>query len=246
MTNHGNRPLVICSIDLESAPDPRAEGLLPASQVPRSSSAALHQIAAAATLVAREEGDGAWVVEALSSLDQPDVDEFGILLGLDDALADVAGRGGEICSWNGLRHDMPLIRRRIARHWAFPLEGLASGLELLHRDMMLATGRHPGEWMKLREACAAAGFTCTPDVPKNQAATAKSPRVRKCEVDATATFLLRLHALALERRDRRPLVEGWSALIRYIEAERPDDAHLRQFRRHAQLEAALRTAQPRK
>ncbi|THD34456.1 MAG: hypothetical protein E7773_14805 [Sphingomonas sp.] len=226
-------PLTLVSIDLETAPDPQAMDMLANT----SRNVAVHRISAAAWLVMAEGQGGEWRVEELDSLGTP-TEEFDILLALNRVLRIVADRGGELVTYNGQRHDLPIIRGRATRNWMFELDGLFPPSPITHVDVMRAAGLGAGDWPKLREACAGLGFTCDPDQDPVGGGRKLIPRRRKAEVDAVATMILRLHGLAAERRDARTLAGGWSALAEHITHHAAARPHLLQLSTSPDLEAA--------
>lgn len=237
MTELNNSPRLIAAIDLETVPDPLAEGLVAFARPTRRAHSALHRIDAFAWVAMVEKADGEWKVDRLTS-EGDGTDEFDLLLSLDELVRDLRERNGQLCSWNGSRHDLPMIFRRATRHWMFDLDGLFPPSPIHHLDLMSAgAGLRESDWPKLREACAGVGISCNPT--PDGLALIGNPRVRKAEVDAIATLLLRLHQLAGQRQDRRILVKAWSALVDFIRQNRPLDAHLSQFTRSVELEAAL-------
>lgn len=230
-------PLTIAAIDLETAPDPQAIDLLAGQKDGGRRHVATHRISAAAWLVMRESADGWWEIEELDSQGAP-TDEFDILLSLNRVMRLVLDRAGEIATYNGQRHDMPVIRRRAARHWMFEMDGLFPPHPIRHVDAMRTAGLGIGDWPQLREACAGLGFTCDAEQDPMGAGRTLIPRRRKAEVDTVATMIVRLHDLAAERRDVATLARGWKALadhIRHHAAARP---HLLQFTSSPDLEAA--------
>lgn len=189
----------------------------------------LLRVTAACLLEAREEEDGRWRDVRLHSFEQPD--EFELLMALDDRLGDFRKADGTLATFNG-RYDISVLRRRSAHHWLFGLT-VSELDELPHHDLMRRVTRGWSDGpVSLREACAALGIPIHAGVTPSAAPT----QIRKCQADVCATLLLLLYEMALERRDPRVLVEGWSALARSDATRAP---HLRQFRRHPKLDAAL-------
>lgn len=230
-------PTLIAAIDLETVPDPVAEGLVAFARPSRRAHSALHRIDAFAWVAMAEAADGSWKVDQLTS-EGDGTDEFDLLFSIDGLLRGLRERNGQLCSWNGSRHDLPVIFRRASRHWMFDLDGLFPPSPIMHLDLMSAgPGSRGSDWPKLREACAGVGISCNPT--PDGLALIGHPRVRKAEVDAIATLLLRLHQMAAQRRDRQMLVKAWTALVAFIQQHRPLDAHLAQFTRSVELEAAL-------
>lgn len=230
-------PMTLVALDLETAPDPYAVDMLAGGGKAVTRNVAIHHISAAAWLVMSEGADGDWRVVELDSLGTP-TDEFDILLSLNRVLQIAADAGGEVVTYNGSRHDFPVIRRRAARQWMFELDGLFPAEPIRHRDVMKSSGLGIGDWPKLREACAGLGFTCDAEQDPIGAGKTLIPRRRKAEVDTVATMILRLHELAAERRDAATLAHSWSALASYIRRHSAARPHLVQFTTSPDLEAA--------
>lgn len=226
---------VLMSLDIETAPDPEAARLLAFARPSAKSHAAIHRIIAAAWLRASENEDGRWTIDAFGSCSD-DAGEDGILASLDGQLRATASADGEISTYFGAHHDLPVIRRRAIRHWMFGADGIFPQTPIRHVDL-IRHGEHSfRDWPKLREACAGLGIPCDPTSTDGDAI---HPNARKAEVDTAATWLLRLHLLATERGSRNVLVEGWSALREHIRRVRPNAGHLRQFTLSSELDAAL-------
>lgn len=230
-------PMLLAALDIETAPEPAAMDLLSGRGHPNTRNIAVHAITAAAWLSLGEQEDGTWQVKRCRSWGAPD-DEFEILLALDRELFDLASLSGQLVTYNGLRHDLPVIRRRAARHWLFEMSGLFPKQAIDHRDVMRVAGLGIGDWPKLREACAGIGLSCDPDDDPIGHGQTLSSRRRKAEVDVYGTMILRLFELATERRDIRTLTEGWSAIADWILRQRPLSPHLIQFSSSPDLEAA--------
>jgi hypothetical protein len=161
--------------------------------------------------------------------------EFDILMRLDELLA-TAAAGAALVTYNGLAHDLPVLRRRCARHWMFGLPGVAAAAAMDHLDVMLRQrlGRRD-KMPSLREACAGLGIS-TAD-PRTATGPAIAPDVVKCQADVVATFLLALFEMAIDRGSEDVLVAGWEGLSAHLGAARPRALHLEHFRDHPLLRA---------
>lgn len=231
-------PSTLVAFDLETAPDPYSIDMLAGCKEGFSRNVALHRISAAAWLVMIEQPDGKWRVDELDSLGTP-TDEFDILLTLNRVLQIAVDRNGELVTYNGVRHDLPVLRRRATRHWMFELDGIFPARPINHSDVMRSAGLSIGSWPKLREACAGLGFTCDAEQDPLGSGRTLIPRRRKAEVDTVATMILRLHDLAAERRNAATLAQGWFALAEFIKRQGAARPHLVQFTTSPDLEAAV-------
>ncbi len=225
---------LFAALDIETSPEARAARLVGGGRAVDLSAAALHEISAAAWIVMEEQPAGEWLVKGPVAFGDP-VEEFDILLALDEFLRELREQGGELCTYNGHRHDLPTIRRRAMRSWMFEMDGLFPAEPVKHRDLMPHSGGKNGS-PKLREACAALAVSCDPSPTKESVVSA---RIIKAEVDATATMLLRLFDLATERRDPTVLARSWFALSEHIRRTRSNGDHLWQFTESPELAAAL-------
>lgn len=224
--NELSRPLgPIMVLDIESAPDPRCVAIAGrGSQIGRS---ALHRLMAVSTLAATEAEDGSWTDIAITSAAGPV--ELSLLTGVAEQVELLAAAGGTLVSYNGMRHDLPVLRRRAQANWAFNLGGIAAMADLPHIDLI-----HPGSGggrtpAALRDACAGLGITMNHLIVPHEA-DPLAATVRKGQCDVTATFLLLLHEVALARRNARPLIAGWRALSERLERNDLRAPHLDQFR----------------
>lgn len=233
---HGT--LTLATIDIETAPDPQAIDMLAGRDGP-SRNVAMHLISAAAWLVMSEDAAGHWSVDELGSEGAP-TDEFDILLSINRVMRTLLDADGELATYNGVRHDLPVIRRRASRHWMFGQDGLFPPTPIRHRDVMRSPGLGIGDWPKLREACAGLGFTCDAEQDPIGSGRTLIPRRRKAETDAVATMIIRLHELAADRRDPGTLAHGWTALARHILVKPELRPHLVQFTTSPDLEAAAK------
>lgn len=224
-------------LDIETTLDPAAAAI--AAHRKGSLPTALQRVTTACLLVIDEDPSGAWRTPALHTLAAP-LSEFELLMRLDGLLADVADRDGLLVTYNGMAHDLPIIRRRCLRHWMFGLPGLAAAAAIDHLDLMLrqSSGRRDRA-PTLREACAALGISAAD--PRTDTGASLPPDVIKCQSDVVATFLLALFEMAYERGSEDVLVSGWEALASHLGGLRPRAMHLEHFRNHPSLRAARRS-----
>ncbi len=223
----------ICVLDIETAPDPFALSLAGLRHSDRANgAAALHQITDASVLHAREDEDGSWKAFELSSFTIKDSSEDELLQSIDQHLHRLREQNGKIVTYNGVRHDLPVLRRRAARHLMFDGSWILPDDDISHYDLMLmAPGGRSGSWSKLRDTAAGLGIPVAYQLPTRGIGTATAG-VRKSQVDVVTTFLVLLHDVALRRGSGEPLRRGWRALSKYIKTMGPHGDHLAQYRRH--------------
>ncbi|HEY0027362.1 MAG TPA: hypothetical protein VGC35_05790 [Allosphingosinicella sp.] len=221
-------------LDLETRPDPQAVAIAPRGR--EMSRATLHHIIAYSSLSAVENPDGEWTGFMLRSA--VELGEFDLLMEIDASLDTLAEAAGTLVTYNGVSHDLAVLRRRAAAHWMFGLPGLSRLHTIAHEDLFRAHMRGRRDGMpSLRDACAGYGIPTDHTLVSRCGGAAAA--VRKSQVDCVATFLLTLYELAIQRGDDAPLVAGWSALVEYLAHPTVEAPHLDQFRWHPQLAAAL-------
>ncbi len=214
-------------VDIETAP-PRSSAS-PTELGSAKQTSATHEITAIAVLIASRDAGPSWTVETIQSWDRSRCDEFEILLALNRKLVGLLSAATTVVTFNGIRHDLPVIRRRAAVHRMFDLSAWASLLRCRHRDLMTDGMGGPGaQWMSLRNTCNSLLIPTESNFAKAAMATTDVAR-RKCETDVCSTFVLLLYTLAMEAADERELVNGWHALATYTRSQHPDRPHLLQF-----------------
>lgn len=115
----------IAVIDLETRRDPLLAGLITTS---KSAGNFIQRIASYSVLQIEELASGDWVVGGFYSVED---DEIAILRAIDHD----AETRPTFLTYNGLRHDLPTIRRRLMRHRLFELEHAARMNTLPHVDL---------------------------------------------------------------------------------------------------------------
>lgn len=213
-------------LDIETAPDPWPLAAVPAGSAERSSHS--HVVTAVALLTATREGRAAWTVDRLHSWHRPN-GEHDILRALQRALATELGSGATLVTFNGVRHDLPTIRRRAAFHRMFGLKAWDLLLTAPHRDLMTDGISGPkAQWASLAQTCAGLGIPTDHAFAAAANATTDVAR-RKCETDVCATFVLLLYTLAMETGEPADLTGGWLALRKTIARDHDLRPHLTQF-----------------
>ena len=222
----------VCVLDIETAPDPFAIALAGSKEKSKDTTALLHHITDASVLCAHEKPDGTWTNFELKSFTAKGQSETDTLLGIDRYLTRLTSNAGTLVSYNGIKHDMQVVRRRAANHLMFEMPGIFPSVELRHLDLMrvIPTGTQQ-RWGKLRDVAAGLGIPVSYQTLSRGMGVA-TPGIRKSQVDVVATFLVMLYELATWRRDVGPVVLGWGALGKYISEMGPHGDHLAQYRRH--------------
>lgn len=213
-------------LDIETAPNPRPLSAVPAGSAERSSHS--HVVTAVALLTAVRGDDADWTVDRLQSWHRPS-DEHDVLRALQCALATELGRGATLVTFNGVRHDVPTIRRRAAYHRMFGLRAWDLLVTVPHRDLMTDGISGPqAQWASLAQTCAGLGIPTDHAFAAAAKATTDVAR-RKCETDVCATFVLLLYTLAMETGEPLDLKKGWKALSACIARDAALRPHLVQF-----------------
>ncbi len=214
-------------LDIETAPDPHPVVRIPSGSAVRSSMS--HLITAAAMLVARRQEGLSWTVDAIRSWHGAEHDEYAVLRGLQGALLPLLDTGATLVTFNGVRHDVPTIRRRAAFHRMFGSRTWPLLATAPHRDLMTdgLAGRE-AQWVSLAQSCIGLSI---PWEHAFQTAAQATPGVaqRKCETDVCAEFVLLLYTLAMEHGHEFDLTHGWRALASHVARDHAGRPHLMQF-----------------
>lgn len=189
-------------LDLETRSDPLLFSLTTGA---KSSDALIQEIGSCSLLFVDEPVVGEWNVERLITVHG---EENAILEGIDDALS----CSPTLITYNGRRHDIPVIRRRVMRFKRFDLQFASQASLIPHIDLYdfprVAVGGSHGS---LQDRCAALGIDSkTYDEDDDDM---RSRMVLKGETDVVATFVLLIHELAAFRADSRV----WGAGVRALE-----------------------------
>lgn len=192
--------------------------------------AATHKITACCMLSAWENPDGSWTDLNLTTVQEATMTEPEMLDVIDRFFVDIVEKAGTCVTFNGMSHDVPVIKRRAARHWLFDRRGITDIDQCHHEDLMRRMTRGwRDDWPSLAAACAGLGIPIDHHPIDKKDRT--SMTVLKCETDVYATFSLLLFELAIRRRQRSVLDQGWSALQAFTLRNRPRAQHLAQFGR---------------
>ncbi len=223
----------VCSIDVESAVDEGAMPLLPEGDQPTIRRALLQRITAISVLEFRIVPEG--IDEpTLTSLASP-APEREMLALAEDALGRL-GSGGTLVTHNGRVHDLPLIRRRAMNAWLFDsipsIAAWSDGAAGDHFDTIERLGHG-----SLVDLCAGLGIPAV--VPRRSRARPVDDRIRKSEIDVTATAIAFLHARAADACSSRWLAAAWRDLARYLIGRGARDHLMPLIRRGIELGDAL-------
>lgn len=197
-----SRPLGRLAVfDLETRDDALLTGLGTSAKAVRPF---VQRIASFSLLTVTEPSIGRWEIGELTSHHG---DETDILAAIDAAF----GTNPTLVTYNGSRHDLPVIRRRIMRHRRYRLEAALRAPRLPHIDLFtfphVPAGGHHGS---LQDRCAGLGIDAKTYLDGRDG---RSRMVLKGEVDSVATFLLLIHELAALRIDG----QVWAAGVRALE-----------------------------
>jgi hypothetical protein len=205
-------------LDLETHTDSLIRGLSTGS---KSSEALVQEIRSCSALIASEPQIGTWEIENLATASH---DEDDILRFIDQILADYP----TVVTYNGRRHDLPIIRRRIMRFKHFGLENACNVHRLPHLDLYdfppVAAGGHHGS---LQDRCAALGADARTYIEADEDTLPRA--VLKGETDVIATFVLLLHELAAWRANGSVWTQGVRALQRAKGGELARRGHLKRL-----------------
>lgn len=221
-------------LDIETGLDPIAMNLLGGIKSGLAGKAAMHRIRAATILTARDQVDGvevglrSWHIDALG--------EDELVATVDAELARLHDERGRLVTFNGRRHDLPILRRRLARHLRFDGGGVRRWVEAgaPHFDLMSDPQPSAAKWCSLQEEAAGLGIAM-PTTPGSRDA---SSAPRQSEIDCATTYLVYLHLLAGVVGSGKPLLDGWRGLATAISRD-PNLSHLRPLAKPAGLVAHL-------
>lgn len=191
----------ILVLDLETRDDILLTGMITSA---RAGKPFVQMIAGYSALSANEKTPGEWTVESLASSTD---DENDILAAIDAALQPAP----RLVTYNGLRHDLPVLRRRIMRLRRYELAAALGAADLPHLDLYafprVPPGGHHGS---LQDRCAGLGIDSKTYLDGN--GDTRSRSALKSEVDVVATFVLLLHELAAARAHGPTWGRGLEAL----------------------------------
>lgn len=232
-------------VDIETAPDPQTLCLLKKEQGIARATWAIQRIETACILVAVEDQRNIKVSEFIcraidaprerERADEPDI------LALIGVHLEIDAPTTTLVSFNGLAHDLPIMRRRAFVNKMSECPAFSANPHFHHEDLMHSLGAEPSSTrVPLLQAAGGLGIPVLHRFPLRTAPPA-TQRMRKCEVDVIATFLLYTQMLAARRCNPGFFDTAWQAIADHLGVMNPKGEHLAQFVRMHHLRTA-RTA----
>ncbi len=235
-------------LDLETAPEQQALCLLRSEKGVARATWAIQRIEGLCMLVAEERG-GRFAVTDFVCADREAPreierhDETAMLNLVADHL-DPSELRTTLVTYNGRRHDLPILRRRAFVNSLSHRPAFQPYPPFDHEDAMLNLGPDPmGMAVPLIQAAGGLGIPVMHRFP-TQAAFAATPRMRKCQVDVLATFLLHLQTLSARSGNPDIFDNGWEAVCTFLGRIGAKGDHLLQFIRMQERRLAALLASP--
>lgn len=195
-------------LDIETRPDPFARRI--ASRGGVSASRALWEICCVSLLRFELSADATVVAAELDTFHADDFDEADIVENIELNCRAVLAEAGWLMTYDGERHDLPVIRSRQVRWWRPHRRGIMQLAANHHLDVGLWAAGRPGKVPALRDGCASVGVSIQPIVKVG--GTPAPVEAAKSELDVSGTAILGLYALADLRRSVSPLINGLPSL----------------------------------
>lgn len=218
-----------CVLDIETIPD-RHGRILAGRRGAVPIGSPLHAILNVSVLTFALGRDGQVGDFDLISFHADEYIEPDILLMTEQILADVSASRGLLVTFNGRRHDLPVLRMRQLRWWqcaSAGIRGFAAG-EGDHMDVMATLAAGGNRFATLADACGAVGFSIFGMTPIGR--TTETPKaLEKCELDVVGTAVLMLHLLAERAGSDEPLRRGMPVLGDYLRTLAGRRPHLEHF-----------------
>lgn len=159
-------------------------------------------------------GDADWCLE---SFHRDDMSEAQILAAVDEIVGRTSRADGALVTFNGLEHDLPLLRSRQLRWWQCHHAGLLSYIDgqLPHIDVMRSLARGGTRFTRLVDACASLGVSLAG--PTRLEADREVPyETEKGELDVVGTAILYFFLIADRTADRQMLAGHLQKLGCYL------------------------------
>lgn len=199
------RSLVV--IDLEQRPDDFARRI--ASRGGTTSSS-LWEICCASIFTLQLNQRFEVETALLESFCGDELEEPDILRTLDLRVARAAGPRTWLVTYDGRRHDVPVLQQRMTRWWQFDQRATLDLATARHLDVGVWAAGKPGKMPSLRDKCASVGISLAPTDRLERHGPAREKV--KCELDVLGTAVLAFYALADEIRSVEPLANGLPSL----------------------------------
>lgn len=214
----------ILVLDVEARGDTVARKL--ARRTQGSPSLLLREITSVSCLRLHAGCHAAWQLETFHR--EHDLDEAQLLAAVDREVRSAAAEGAVLVTYNGLEHDLPLLRSRQVRWWQCHHDGLLTYLDGVHPhvDVMRELPRGGSRYARLTDACASLGvslfgpsrFEADREVPIEQ---------EKGELDVVGTALLYFFLLADRLANRELLLERLDSLAAFLARQAVFRPHLK-------------------
>ncbi len=202
----------IMVLDIETRPDAFARQI--ASRGGVAASRGLWEICCVSLLTLEMSASSEITDASLETFNAEDIDEIDIVENIELRAKGVLDQNGWLMTYDGERHDIPVIRSRQVRWWRPHRSGLAQLARDLHLDVGLWAAGRPGKVPALRDSCASIGISIQPIVKLGGDRT--PVQSIKSELDVVGTAILGLYALADYRRSVAPLVTGLPSLGEHL------------------------------
>ena len=239
-----------CVLDVEIALDPDVFSLVADKSKGGFGRLPLKKLICATVLTFAEGDDAAFNVLGLQTFHAGKLPETAILAAVDAAVTDPLDPRSVLVTYNGHAHDLPLLRMRAMKSWAFDLDRLRGwdGASHRHVDVMLGMGGGARRLVSLEDVTAllGAGIRGRRKVSNNIAASHRAGDwdaiVRKNQLDVAATFMAYAHMRAWERGSSIPATSAWTAFSEFARRLPKAASHLAEFSHNSMVAVARQVA----
>lgn len=186
----------------------------------------LHKVVCATVLTYRQcLRSGAFSGVELHTFTTERDPEASVLVGIDLMLPDPTDPDARVVTWNGVQHDMRMLRTRATALWMTGLRALrgwtSQGCRDRHLDLMRSGGGGAGNWSRLRDVCASMGVSLHPGdetMTRALAAGAWDRVAAHNRMDVLGTFLVYAARDGFDRGCPVPSATAWSEVARITSA----------------------------
>lgn len=206
-------PRTLIALDIESRPDAFARRICGRGGAAPSNR--LWEITYAAVVIVRCDGEWNVTDTAFEIFDTEVGDEFDLLENLEACIARHDPAGMTLLTYDGARHDLPLIRSRQVRWWLPDRLAIQRAAAECHLDVGLWFAGRPGRVPALRDSCASVGIAINPLI--RVGGDEESFVGAKCQLDTLGTLILGLYALADLHGSADPLLGVMPGLRPHLE-----------------------------